>query len=51
MMIWLYAGLLVVALIVYYGTIAKRNMWCFVALYWALLIAKCWMDLLKEGIA
>lgn len=50
-MIWLYAGLLVVALIVYYGTIAKRNMWGFVALYWALLIIKCWMDLMREGMA
>lgn len=35
-MIWLYAGLLAVALTVYYGTIAKRNMWGLAALMDAL---------------
>ena len=42
----LYIALLVVALVVYLGTLARKNMWLWVALYWGLLVAKCIMELM-----
>ncbi len=42
----LYIALLVVALAVYFGTLARKNMWFWVAIYWGLLVAKCMMELL-----
>lgn len=50
-MIWLYAGLLVVALIVFLGTLGKRNTWAWVATYWWLLVLKCMVEFLREVLA
>lgn len=44
----LYIALLVVALAVYFGTLARKNMWLWVAIYWGLLVAKCMMEMLRE---
>lgn len=48
-MVWMYAALLAVACVVYMGTMAKKNMWLWVALYWLLLVAKCLMEFIQEA--
>lgn len=45
----LYIALLVVALAVYFGTLARKNMWLWVALYWGLLVAKCIRELMEKA--